>query len=76
MFTVLCKSPLDEEWASRDSEIEVAAGCRSNYSGTNGSTSRNGERWHQYDVADFDEAVLMKERLMGITGVLVTVREK
>lgn len=74
MFQIITRSPLDEEWASRDAEIEIVAGRRSDQSGTNGGSK--GYRWHMWQVQEFHEAKLLKELLMRVVGVFASMREK
>lgn len=76
MFQIIARMPLDEKWLQRDADIELAAERRSDHSGTNGATSRNGERWHIWEEYTFEDAHLLKQRIDGIDGVKAVMREK
>ena len=70
MFEVLCISPLDEEWESRDELIIASAGRKGDF-----SSAGLGERHHIWLVAVFSQAEEMKSRLNSIPKVKAYIRE-
>jgi len=71
MFKVTTKSPMDNRWYERESEIEAAAGRLSDGSGAD--LFENGFRDHSWDVLTLEEAVAMKSRLEKVDGVTATI---
>jgi hypothetical protein len=71
VFDVRSLSPLDDRWEARDAELTVAAGCRSNSSGTEGRF-----REHVWLMATLNQARRLRKYLLAVPGVMqVTIRE-
>ncbi len=69
MFEVRTKSPFDDRWQERDREIRAAA----NRPGDSGAGF--GMRDHLFQCDTFEDATLLKGKLMQIPEVNVTIRE-
>lgn len=71
VFEVTLTFVMGDHWHARDGEIYTYAGRPSDTSGVNGAL-----REHTWTVDTFANALKLKSRLLLLTGVRVTMREK
>lgn len=77
MFLVMCTGPLDDIWEQRDVEIYRLAGRRSDSACAGKESGAHvGTREHVWQVTKFAKAIAMRERLLQIDDLIVTIRER
>lgn len=77
MFVVWTTSPLDSSWEERDRQMDSAAGRPSDSSQASFTTGMSGPglRERGWVIANFVEAVRIKNKLNNIDKVRAMVRE-